>query len=878
MSAWIKRVAFLIVALLIFSLVGIAVFFLTFNPNAYKDKLEEFVYQRYERHLEIGGEIELSLFPRIGLSVESVRLSEKGTERPFAAVSLMRFSVAVWPLLWNRLVIDHLSLKGVQAWFELGTTSKDNLPVMQPKRQIKGEQQIEKPKVENNLANAFLSNAQAQPQQLEDAVLPRLQRSEFQVDISGLDIQDATFYLFDPERQWTAELTDVAINTGRVTMGQPFDLVVKGAMSSNRFMADLQFDGQGVLQLEPAARRLVVHRSHIHYSGLFNNFLINQGTLRGSLEYLYRQAIDLEQLELLAQGRWQGAYPQETAELALRAQSLGVHWGIEQLWWDGLHIRATSKNKTQQNDFAVESPQLRVSATETKAQPIKASIRHAQGKKVLGLNLNMQGFNAGWQALKIDDFSVKAQYQNSHQNWQLNLDSVLQWEHENRQLLFEQTQGRLSLSDDALIDGQTERKLKGNFYIEPFNGHAAGDLYAYLPKQQETESAYSEYLTWLAWFDEENTPARLITNLEAKTLDLSQWLPAAQVRAERARKDAPGKKITLETPTQDSALIHLDDTKDLSWFALPFDWSWTVQANKFRFDQLWLEHLQAHGHWQQKALELNEFKAFLHDGYIQAHLAWLNNSQLQGYVQLENIDAAAFLAGLEIQPFIQGTTQLEATWHTQGGTWPAWLAHLNAHVKADIEDGAFMGFSLWNQVDAAYRALQKVASKEPSTMPESFNAQVLTPFDDLAIEMSGLNGQLSFDEFNLVAPDYSLEKGDPAWLDLANGQLDLMLLLDLHLQNPQEHELHRVDFAQAQIPLRVTGQIIDPKMRFQWSSLRHRFVQEAIDKGLLDNLGYPEHATILAKTQTKQPMVKSLVEGTVRYLGATLKEFLRRKH
>src|SRR5690625_2576571 len=165
----------------------------------------------------------------------------------------MRCSVAVWPLLWNRLVIDHLYLQGVHAGVELGTTSRDNLPVMQPKRQIKGEQQIEKPKVENNLANAFLSNAQAQPQQLEDAVLPRLQRSEFQVDISGLDIQDATFYLFDPERQWTAELTDVAINTGRVTMGQPFDLVVKGAMSSNRFMADLQFDGQGVLQLEPAA-------------------------------------------------------------------------------------------------------------------------------------------------------------------------------------------------------------------------------------------------------------------------------------------------------------------------------------------------------------------------------------------------------------------------------------------------------------------------------------------------------------------------------------------------------------------------------------------------------------------------------------------------
>src|SRR5690625_215442 len=114
MSKWIRRLIFAVITLLIISIVGIAVFFLTFDPNAYKDKLQEFVYQRYERHLEIKGDISLSLFPRIGLSAQGVQLSERGSDVPFAAVDHMRFSVAVWPLLWNRLVVDHLSLDGVQ--------------------------------------------------------------------------------------------------------------------------------------------------------------------------------------------------------------------------------------------------------------------------------------------------------------------------------------------------------------------------------------------------------------------------------------------------------------------------------------------------------------------------------------------------------------------------------------------------------------------------------------------------------------------------------------------------------------------------------------------------------------------------------------------
>src|SRR5690625_1706710 len=113
MVKWIRRLIFAVITLLIISFVGIAVFFLPFDRNAYLDKLQEFVYQRYELHLEIHGDICLSLFLRIGLSAQGVQLSERGSGLPFAAVDLLRFSVAVWPLLWNLLVVDHLALDGV---------------------------------------------------------------------------------------------------------------------------------------------------------------------------------------------------------------------------------------------------------------------------------------------------------------------------------------------------------------------------------------------------------------------------------------------------------------------------------------------------------------------------------------------------------------------------------------------------------------------------------------------------------------------------------------------------------------------------------------------------------------------------------------------
>src|SRR5690554_3739415 len=116
MKVWLKRVLFSLVVVVIVALVGIAIFLLTFDPNAYKSKLEEVVFDRYQRTLSIKGEIELSLFPRIGLSVENVSLSNRNSSDTFASVDSARFAVAIWPLMFDRLVIDHVAVTGLKAW------------------------------------------------------------------------------------------------------------------------------------------------------------------------------------------------------------------------------------------------------------------------------------------------------------------------------------------------------------------------------------------------------------------------------------------------------------------------------------------------------------------------------------------------------------------------------------------------------------------------------------------------------------------------------------------------------------------------------------------------------------------------------------------
>jgi len=892
---WIKRLIFALVALIIISVVGVAVFLLTFDPNAYKGKLEEFVYQRYERQLTIDGPIQLSLFPRIGLSLQDVHLSEQGSTAPFAAVDTMRFSVAVWPLLWNRLVIDHLSLDGVEAWVEVDadqfTDWLDYDPAQERAEGPLPVARVNKKPVQtgadgSNSPWPLLRNALAQP--LEDAVLPRLERSEFQIDIAGLDIQGVRVNVFDRGRSWIAELNDLSLNTGRVTLEQPFDLSLKGKVYSQQLGLDMQYEGQGVLQIEPTLRRLTVHRSQLQFAGQADDYAVQRGTLRTALQYQLQQSLYLEQFDLSTVGRWAQQAEEESTQFSLTASSIGAYFLQPEFWLEKLQLNGQLQNNDQRIEFGLDIPDLKMGQQHTEAQPVSASLRYAQDEEVFGLNIHLDDFAKGWQALEVNRFNAEGRYQHPEQSWQVQLQSAVQWEHEARQLFFADLAGTIGLEDQSLAEGFSGRSLGGNFYIEPFNGHAAGELYGQRWERDQAvtnavdEQDFNERLDWFLWFDKHNRPARLITHLEAKVLDLNDWLPWAEASSAKHHEDAD---IEQE---EDDASEHKDRATlaarplpetEWRWFALPIDWSWRIEAEQFHFRQIWLEQFQVYGQWRQKALEVSELQALLHEGSLKAHLSWLDSDQFQGYLSLHEVDSAALLAGLGWQPFLQGQTNLEATWYTRGTTPAAWLAQLYTEAQLTIEEGAFIGYSLLGQVDAANEVLRHLFAGQVPPMPEDYDAQYNTPFEKATAEIHGANGQLQFQELALSGPEYQLSGKQPAWVDLINQQLDINLALDLHIDQIRDNPQHRIDFAQARIPMRLTGSLWAPELRMQWSDMRHRFVREAIHEGLLDVLGLPVYVPLGDESPPdgeERTMMESLVEDTAKYFGATLKEFLQR--
>lgn len=114
MSVWIRRIG--IALLVIVLLLAAAAIWLvsTFDANRYKGVAIDWMKTHRNRTLVIDGPVELSVFPRLAVTLSKVSLSEAGRADVFAAIDNAALSVAVMPLLRGELAVDRVEAKGVR--------------------------------------------------------------------------------------------------------------------------------------------------------------------------------------------------------------------------------------------------------------------------------------------------------------------------------------------------------------------------------------------------------------------------------------------------------------------------------------------------------------------------------------------------------------------------------------------------------------------------------------------------------------------------------------------------------------------------------------------------------------------------------------------
>jgi len=86
-----------------------------FDAERIKRELARVMLEEKQRTLKIGGELELSFWPNVGVKTGQLSLSEPRSDRQFAAIDSARVSVALLPLLSKQVVVDTVAVSGVKA-------------------------------------------------------------------------------------------------------------------------------------------------------------------------------------------------------------------------------------------------------------------------------------------------------------------------------------------------------------------------------------------------------------------------------------------------------------------------------------------------------------------------------------------------------------------------------------------------------------------------------------------------------------------------------------------------------------------------------------------------------------------------------------------
>jgi AsmA protein len=219
-----KFVGWLIGILLVLMLALVVLVPLFFDPNDHKDRIIAEVKEATGRDLNIGGDINLSLFPWLGLELNDLSLSNPPEfgDQPFAAVDLANVRVKLMPLLLHRTMeADTVQIQGLDLYLaksEKGQTNWEDLARRAPQ------------------AAAAETDTEQAPAAKGFAAF----------SIGGVAIQDARVTWDDRSTGQHYEIHQLQLKTGPLILGEPVDVALELRVQSQkpRLQGDFELTGQ----------------------------------------------------------------------------------------------------------------------------------------------------------------------------------------------------------------------------------------------------------------------------------------------------------------------------------------------------------------------------------------------------------------------------------------------------------------------------------------------------------------------------------------------------------------------------------------------------------------------------------------------------------
>ncbi|MBW6495437.1 MAG: AsmA family protein, partial [Burkholderiaceae bacterium] len=237
-----KIIAGLIGLLVILAVAGTAYVAATFDPDTQRARIIELVKEKTGRQLRIDGDFKLTFFPRLGVVLGGVALSDQPAPaaraqagaKPgqFLQVDSARASLRIMPLLTGRFAADRVVLSGLSGEFVRrrdGSTNFDDL--------------LGTPSDSGKKASDAADESSAA------LAIPA-------VDVAGLEISGANIGWRDERNGSAIRLRDLSVQTGRIAAAVPGQLSVRTRIESSQPALALQAELLTNYIFDPATRSL----------------------------------------------------------------------------------------------------------------------------------------------------------------------------------------------------------------------------------------------------------------------------------------------------------------------------------------------------------------------------------------------------------------------------------------------------------------------------------------------------------------------------------------------------------------------------------------------------------------------------------------------
>ena len=234
------KLAGLIVLGLLLTLVALG-FALTqlFDPNDYKDEIQQMARDKANLELTINGDIGWSLFPWLGLELTNTTLaSASSPAQPFAELRLLGLSVRVLPLLRKEVQMSDIRIDGLNLSLQRDAKGHGNWQdIGRPAKPVASS--ANSPAIADNNATAA----------------PAASKQPLRLDIDSLSLSNSRIAYLDAKsgQQYSAE--NIQLNTGAIREGASIPLQLTALLSSNQPALQARTELQGQLRFDRALKR-----------------------------------------------------------------------------------------------------------------------------------------------------------------------------------------------------------------------------------------------------------------------------------------------------------------------------------------------------------------------------------------------------------------------------------------------------------------------------------------------------------------------------------------------------------------------------------------------------------------------------------------------